>query len=190
MAMNRLAIGAIGALALIGSLALPAQASDSSDVTLTGGSLTITNPSVSDVSGVTLDGTAQQGSATMDSFDVADARGDGTGWNVTVEATRFAEWAAGDYVSSGKLLPSSSLSMPLLSVSKIDPTSSDLPTVAAGPYAIDSGSAVQVASAAADGTGMGSYTFLQGGALTLSVPASAYALTFRSDVTVSVNTGP
>jgi hypothetical protein len=190
MDKNRIVAAAIGAFALVGSLGLPAQAADSSDLAVTGSTLTITNPSIGDFSGVTLDGTAKQATATMDAFTVTDARGVGTGWNVTVGATQFAEWAAGSYVVDGKSLPTSSLSMPLVSAAKTDVTSSGIPTVAVGPYTIDSGSSVEIANAAADGTGMGSYTLSQGGALTLAVPASAYERVYRSDVTVSVNTGP
>jgi len=139
---------------------------------------------------VTLDGTAKSATATFDPFTVTDARGTGEGWNVSVEATQFAEWDSGDYVVSGKTIPASSTSMPLVSAAKADGSSSAIPSVSAGPYTIDSGSSVQLASAAADGTGMGSYTFSQGGSLTLSVPASAYARTYRSDMTVSVDAGP
>ena len=46
-----------------------------------------------------------------------------------------------------------------------------------------------MASAAADGSGQGSYVFTPG-LLTLSVPASAYAGTYTSTVTVSVISGP
>ena len=68
-------------------------------------------------------------------------------------------------------------------------TSSGVPTIIAGPYTIDSGSAVKIASAAAD-NGMGVYNFTQGGTLTLSIPANAYAASYRSEVTVSAVSGP
>ena len=190
MIKKRLAVATVGAVALIGSLALPAFAADPSDVTITGDTLSITSPSVGNFSGVTLNGTARSATATFAPFTVTDARGTGAGWNVTVEATQFAEWETDEYVTSGKTIPASSVSMPLVSAAKADATSSALPSITAGPYTIDSGSSVQLASAAADGTGMGSYTFSQGGSLTLSVPASAYARTYRSDMTVSVNSGP
>ena len=169
---------------------MPASASDPTDVTVSGGTLTITNPAVGDFSGVSLDGTAKSATATMDSFIVADGRATGAGWNVTIGATQFLEWAGTAYTAGGKSLPASSLSMPQLVVAKTDETSSALPSITAGAYTLDAGSSVKVAAAAADGSGMGSYTFSQGGALNLSVPASAFARVYRSEVTVSVNTGP
>lgn len=187
---KRFALVAIGAFAMVGALAVPASAADPTDVTVTGGSLSITNPTVANFSAVTLNGQAQSATAVMDGFSVSDARATGAGWNVTVGASQFAEWDGTQYVVSGKTLPANSLSMPLVSVAKADSTSSALPTITSGPYTIDSGSSVKIASAAADGSGMGGYDFTQGGSLTLSVPASAYAKTYRSTVTVSVATGP
>ena len=170
---------------------MPASASDPTDVTVDGGTLTITNPAVGDFSGVSLDGTAKSATATMDSFIVAAARATGAGWNVTVGATPFLEWDGTAYVTTGgKSLPASSLSMPQLTVAKTDASSSALPSITAGAYTLDTGSSVKVAAAATGGSGMGSYTFSQGGALNLSVPASAFARVYRSEVTVSVNTGP
>lgn len=169
---------------------MPASAADGSFVTVSGGSLGITNPQVGDFAAVTLNGTDQTSTATMDPFTVTDGRATGAGWNVTISATQFAEWETAAYIAGGKLLPASSLTMPALTVAKDDPSSSAVPSITAGPYTIDSGSAVKLASADADGTGMGSYIFSQSGPLSLSVPASAFAKLYRSDVTVSVNSGP
>ena len=60
-------------------------------------------------------------------------------------------------------------------------------TVPAGPHAID-GASVQLASAAAGTTG--TYDFTQGAPLTLTLLASAYARTYRREVTVTVASGP
>jgi hypothetical protein len=160
----------------LGSLAAPA-----------GAQLSITNPAVADFPGITLNGTAQTVSAQLATFTVDDSRGTGAGWNVTVQATQFAEHNGTSYVTGGKTLPTSSLTMPAPTVTA-NGTTSPAPTIQAGaPWAIDAG-AVKIASAALD-TGMGTYDF---GAVTLSltVPASAYANTYRSDVTVSVVSGP
>lgn len=177
-----------------------AVAADSSDVTVTGASdLGITNPAAGNFTGVTLDGTVKTTYATLDNFTATDARGTGAGWNVTVQGTQFAEHNGTAYVASGKTLPTSSLQMAGVTITKADSTSSAIPTATSGPYTLDGGSAVKIASAAADGTGMGSYTFTQGDldsgtsgsqALKLTVPASAYAKTYRSDVTVSIVSGP
>jgi hypothetical protein len=161
---------------------------DPTDVTVTGGALSITNPAAGNFTGVTLDGTAQTTTASLATFEANDSRGTGAGWNVTVQGSQFAEHNGTSYVESGKTLPTSSLTMPAPTVTA-DGTSSDAPSIQSGaPWAIDVGSAVKIASAAAD-TGMGKYDF---GAVTLSlgVPASAYAKTYRSDVTVSAVSGP
>lgn len=59
--------------------------------------------------------------------------------------------------------------------------------VAAGPYFTD-GATVKIVSAAPGSSG--TFNFSQGGPLTLSLPASAYARAYRSDVTVGVASGP
>jgi hypothetical protein len=182
------------ALAVTAALAAvavaPASAADDTNVTVTGGSLSMTNPTVADFAGVTLDGTAKSTTATQDNFSVTDARGTGAGWNVTVQATQFQEHNGLIYVVGGRSLPQNSLSMPAVTVAKGDSSSSASPAITSGPYTIDSAGAVKIATAAADGTGMGSYNFTQGGSLTLSVAASAYAKTYRSDVTYTAATGP
>ncbi len=176
---------------LVGAIAPAAMAADPTDVNLIPGSLSITNPAVANFSDVTLDGTAKTTTAAMENFSVTDARGSGAGWNVTVQATRFTEVDAltGTYVLvDPKRLPAGSLSMPAPTVAA-DGTTSPGPSITSGPYTIDSGSAVKIASAAV-GNGMGKYDFTQGGNLSLSIPATASAARYRSDVTVSAVTGP
>lgn len=137
---------------------------------------------VSDFASVTLDGTAKTTTATMSDFSITDTAG--AGWHVTVGATQFQEFdvGAGQYVTGGKTLPAGSLSMPAPTVSP----ATDI-TIPPGPYSID-GATVQVASAATGTTG--TYDFTQGGPLTLTVPASAHARTYRSEVTIAVASGP
>lgn len=169
-----------------------ASAADDTNVTIVGGSLSATDMTVGDFGNVTLDGTAKSTTATGSGFSVADARGTGAGWNVTVAGTQFCKLdgvgTACDLVTP-RNLPTSSLSVPQFTVAKADATSSAVPSITGGPYLID-GVSIKVASAAADGSGMGSYDFSQGGNWNLSVPASAYAGTYRSTVTVSVTSGP
>jgi hypothetical protein len=162
---------------LAGALALAARASPAEAQVLTPNPVT-----VSDFAPVTLDGTPKTTTATMANFSVADDGG--AGWHVTVQATQFREFdtGAGAYVTGGKTLPTGSLSMPAPAVT---PTGSI--TVPAGPHAID-GATVQLASAAAGTTG--TYDFTQGGPLTLTLPSSAYARAYRSDVTIAVASGP
>src|SRR5690242_376325 len=70
-------------------LMTPAFAGNGASVTVTGGTLSISRPLVSDFAGVTLDGTATSLTAAIASFSVSDATGLGAGWHVTAQATRF-----------------------------------------------------------------------------------------------------
>lgn len=183
---------AISALA-VGSFAPAAHAAaDATDVTVTAANLTLGTIAVGNFTGVTLDGTVNTSTATMTAFDVNDSRGTGAGWNVTIGATEFKEWDGTAYVTTGKTIGASRVSMATATVAKADATSSTAPTMTAGAYTLDAGSAVKIASAAADGSGMGSYTITPGGTngVTLTVDADTYAKTYRSDVTVTLATGP
>lgn len=179
-----------------GALVAPAaHAADPTDITITGGSLSITaDPTVPNFPGVTLDGTAKTSAATMTVFEVNDARGTGAGWNVTVQASQFTAPAVADdplttanETQLERKLALNSLSMAAPTVAA-DGTTSAAPTMTAGPYNIDASSAVKIASAAAD-TGMGKYDFSTS-AFTLSIPSNAYARTYTSNVTVSAVSGP
>jgi len=183
-------LGGAAVMLAAASVAAPAAlAADPTDLVVTGGSVSVPSVTVGDLSGITLSGTTQNTNATVSAFSVTDSRGSGAGWHVTAEATQFAEWDGTAYVASGKTLPASSLSMTAPTVAANGTTSPD-PSITSGPYAPDGGGAVTIASAALD-EGMGQYDFTPGASsLTLSVPASAYAKTYRSDVTVSVVTGP
>lgn len=145
-------------------------------------SLTPNPVTVSDFAAVTLDGTAKTTTATMSDFSVTDTAG--AGWHVTVAATQFQEFdvGAGQHVTGGKNLPAGSLTMPAPTVSPAGGI-----TIPPGPYAVD-GATVQLASAATGTTG--TYDFTHGGPLTLTLPASAYARTYRSEVTIAVASGP
>ncbi|MEO7804938.1 MAG: WxL domain-containing protein [Actinomycetota bacterium] len=161
---------------------------DPTDIIVTAGSLAITTaPTVANFAGITLSGVAQTTTAAMDSFQINDARGSGAGWNVTVQGTQMSEHNGTIYVVSGKTLATSSLTLAALTVAA-NGTSSTSPTIVAGPYTVDAGSAVKITTAATN-AGMGKYDY-SAGTFTLSVPSSAFAKTYRSDVTVSLVSGP
>lgn len=177
-------------MTLLGAILVPAAlAADDTNVTLTAGSLSQTATTVGDFPNTALDGTAKTVIATMSDFSVTDSRGSGEGWHVTALATQFKEWDSVNsvYVTSGKTLPAGSLSMPAPTVAA-DGTDSPPPSITAGPYTIDNGTAVKFASAAVD-EGMGKYNFTTGD-LSLTIPANAYAKQYRSDVTIDLVTGP
>lgn len=195
--MNKTRKAALVLLSSSVALAITASVAqaDDTNVTVTGGDLTLGAISTGDFGGITLNGAAQSTTATMDAFSVTDARGTGVGWNVTVSASSFKEYATGAYVTGGKTLGTSRFTMAAATASKIDATSSGLPTMTSGTYTLDADAnsdgtsdAVKIASAAT-GDGMGSYT-LTPGQLGLSIPANVYAKTYRSDVTVTLSTGP
>lgn len=144
--------------------------------------LSPTTVTVSDFAAVVLSGGPATTTATMSNFSVTDS--DALGWHVTVQATRFAEVdGGGAYVTGGRTLPVGSLAMPAPTVS---PANSSV-SVAPGPYLID-GATVQIATAA---TGIsGTFDFTHSGPLSLSIPSNAYARSYRSEITVSLQSGP
>lgn len=202
-------VGLAAGLAVI--VTAPAFAADPTDLILNGGSFAITPPTghtevwTADFGTATLDGTQKTLTAALDSFKVTDARGTGIGWNVTVQATQFKQYdpnllgpGLGGYVTSGRSLAFSSLTMAAPTIAKADATSSGPPSgLAATGIDNNAGTAgapagVKFASAATGdvaGSGMGSYDF-SAVVLTLKVPASAYKATYRSEVTVSLNSTP
>lgn len=185
MKLTRLTAAAAAFSFLVVGVAGPAVAADDTNVTVTGGTLAITAaPTASNFTGVTLDGTAKTTTAALAAFEVNDARGTGAGWNVTIAGTAFAEHSGTAYVASGKTLANGSLDIAVPTVAQ-DGTTSAVPTMTGG--TVD-GTTRKIASAAVD-TGMGKFD-VGAAALTLSIPASAYAKSYRSDLTISVNTGP
>jgi hypothetical protein len=187
---TRLALAVALALALVAVFAAAAFASDATNVLITGGSLTITNPTVGDFTGVTLDGQTKTTTATVDTFSVTDATGTGLGWQVNVSASPFVQWAGDAAVSGGRELPLSSLSLAAPTVAA-NGTTSAAPSITDGPYMIDNGTGVKIASAAIN-AGMGKYDFTQAATpLTLSLPAATtYAVQYHSVVTFDAVTGP
>lgn len=191
---RRVALVLLSSVVALATTASVARADDT-NVTVTGGDLTLGSITTGDFGGITLNGAAQSTTATMNAFSVTDARGTGLGWNVTISASPFNEYASGEYVASGKTLGTSRFTMAQASAAKVDASSSGVPTVTNGTYTLDAdgnsdgtSDAVKIASAAT-GDGMGSYTVTPG-QLSLSVPANVYAKTYRSDVTVTLSTGP
>jgi hypothetical protein len=164
------------------ALAPAAFAQDATTATVTGGALTVTTPLAADFAGRSITGKAQITTAALDTFSVDDLRGTGAGWRVTLQASPFTSGT-----TPTRTLAAGSLTMPAPSVSSPDTLSGD-PTIAPGPYSLDTVTATTVANAAVD-TGMGSYAF-SASTMTLALPANVYAGAYTSTVTVSVITGP
>jgi hypothetical protein len=167
----------VGAFAIMAPAAL---ASDGTQVAVSGGALSITNPLAANFTPVTLNGSDQDTSAALDAFSVTDARGTGAGWHITAQASQFSNAGATRSLAAGSL----EMSEPTVAA---DGTTSPDPGVEAGPYTVDNGP-VSIASAALN-EGMGVYDF-SATTLTLALPADTYADTYLSTVTISAVTAP
>lgn len=161
-------------------------------VELLGGNLTIT-PKAIDLGQVNLDGTTKiaaiEHTAALAElpaalvWNVNDATGHGYGWDATIVAT--------DFQNGTRSIPAANFSMQLRSayIAKADASAGVLPTPQ-GSFGsqympIDS---VQSFLAADVEEGMGSFNFAP--EFKLVVPASAYAGTYTSTVTVTVTENP
>lgn len=174
----------------------PALAADG-DVGLAGSTMSMTTPTVGAFGGVTLDGEKASTSATMSGFVVKDPRGTGAGWSVTVQATRFKEYADGAYVASNaKVLPVGSLTIDTgASTARSGTDSGTPPTSYDG--VIDGGSAFEVLSIAACSAtvvdcdnGMGTFDVAQSTLTINDIPAKSFSRTYKSDVTVTLVQSP
>jgi hypothetical protein len=189
--LARVSLG-LGAAALLTlGTSLSAFASTDTGAVISGGTLTGGGLGFASFGAITLNGAQQTSTAAFTLANVTDARGTGAGWNVSLSLTPLAEYSGSAYVTSGKILAASSIKVTTAPVvSLVDSTSSAANTITpvATTTALDTGSAVKLLSAATAG-GMGSYSF-SNMTSTLTVPANAYAKTYKSDATVSLNATP
>lgn len=198
--------------------AAQASAADTTQFTVTAGSLEFsaaTAPDVPNFAGLTLDGSAQTLNQTMNSWEVEDSTGSGSGWNVNVQgdgtgSAIFKEYcltAATDpcltngvgYVTTGESLAANSLTLDSTSAdfTAQGGTTGTAPTHSCGTTCnVDSAGAVIVASAAAD-AGMGTYqaSLYTGTSLAVSAPTTVKALSddeavYRVDLTWTLASGP
>lgn len=176
-------------LLMVAGAAVPAGAAQSAptSVVVGAGLLGVATAEVNDFAVITLSGDAQTAQAALDPIAVTDARGSGQGWTLKLQATVLREWDRSAYVPGGKALPEGSLSLSGFSVTG-EGSHSASPQVVAGPYILDRGE-VTVAVAGI-GAGMGRFIFSPTAALQVAVPASAYSRTYRSELSLSVTSGP
>jgi hypothetical protein len=177
--------GILGAALFLPAAALASGATTS--ISLTGGSLAFTTaPSASNFASTALTGAQQTIHTNLASWGVDDARGSGVGWHVTFQASQFGD-GSGDTLPLGSLV----LTAPLITPAGLNLATA--PTVQGSTFTLDGGSAVAVVSAAI-GAGQGSWTMthanLGGGDLALTIPASANAGTYTSNLTFTLATGP
>ena len=192
----RLALG-LGVAAVLGlGSTLPAFADGPTSVTISGTPATGGGVTLRNFSAISLDGVNQKtATATWSIANVTDASGSGNGWNVSLTLPALATYDTTNHVyftgGSAHTLASSSIQVTTAPVvTQVGATGSPASTVtpvAAG-TALDTGSAVTLLSARVNG-GMGSYSFSDLTA-TLTVPATTFAATYRSDATVSFTATP
>lgn len=176
----------------IAATAFSTQSFASTESTVSGGSLTGGGVGFAPLS-ATLDGSQITTTSNWSIGDITDARGTGEGWNVSMSLAQFKEYDTvnNTYVTGGKTLATSSLIVSTVpTIAKIDSTSSETTTITpvTSGTALDTGSAVKLITASLDG-GMGSYSFGNLG-VTLTIPANAYAKTYKTTATVSLNKAP
>ncbi len=172
------------ALAATGS---PAPAAGS--VAVTSGDLTVsilantTATFLNGASAVALDGTAKTATSSL-AITLDDATGSGLGWQLQMTTTQFQGVG-----STTHKLPATALSITGGSVAAVANTNSQDPTdgVTITSQPVPASSTSAFISAAAN-KGMGSYTVTP--TLSVAIPASTYADTYTSDVTVTVASGP
>lgn len=179
-----LKLGGIGiVLLLLLTIATTSFADDvTGSLTVTGGSLTMSAVDNPAFPGVTLDGTAQSVNDDID-IDVQDLRGTGAGWHLEVTSTTFTD--------GGNTLPTTAMSITGVAsacdgTTCTDPTNGNSYSITV-PADATAPTAVEFFDAAA-GTGLGDFTITP--TFSLAVPATTYAGTYNSTVTLTVANTP
>ena len=179
-------VAAIVAAAAVVAMAVPAAAT-SATVTISAGTLALlASPSNSTIS-ATLNG-ADQTVTTSQSFDVGDATGSGTGWNITATSTTFTTGGATPHT-----LPASAVTVQ--SAPSVSCDAGATCTTASGtvsfPYALPAGATAPTATKlhnAAATTGMGNQTVVA--TVRVAIPANTYAGSYTSTWTYSLVSAP
>jgi len=163
---------------------------------------------------ITLNGKAQTTHATMNSFEVIDTTGSGSGWNITVagyggtgRSEKFKEYcsngsetcgthAANSYVAGGYELPEGSLTLSTTGATWTSPEGASNPPTfqCSTACALDTAAGHKIASAAAaKGEGPWTATF-PANSLTLSAPTTVHSLreheVYRVNLLWTLASGP
>jgi hypothetical protein len=187
--INRI-LSRAAAVAALAVLAIPSGALASgatTSVTLAGGALSFsTTPSASDFASTTLTGAQTTIHTSFANWGVDDARGTGAGWHVTFQASQFT--------GTGPItLPTGSLALTTPVATPFGINIAVPPVTQGTTFTLDGGSAVAIVHALL-ATGQGSWTMTQanllGGDLALTIPTTAAAGTYTSNLTFTLATGP
>ncbi len=173
--------------------AVPAFAATETGVAVSGNTLSGGAVTYADFAPITLNGTQQTSTAAWSTANIVDSRGTGAGWNLSLTLTQLSEYdtVGSAYVVSGKTLATSSAKVttaPVVSLVDLTSDAANTITPVVANTALDTGASVKLLSAALNG-GKGSYSFSDMTS-TLTVPANAFAATYKADGTVSLNSAP
>jgi WxL domain surface cell wall-binding len=184
-------------LAAVLALATAAVASPSASQAITAGSVTLSAGSLAFINGTpaatisfptaTLNGTGQTVTAPL-AFDIGDATGSGSGWDVTATSTMFT---SGAHTLAGTA--TTIQSMPTASCDSGAPGCTSATSTVSYPYTLPAASTPPSATKlfnAPVNTGMGNQTFMP--TWSLAIPADAVASTtaYTSTWTFSLVSGP
>lgn len=191
MKVRSLLFAGAAAAALAAPGAAHAQATDTTSVTLSAGSLTFpTTLAASNFPATQLNGQVQTLNAAVGDWSVNDATGALLGWTVQVKASQFTDnnGTAGD-ATDDKTLPPGSLTLALPTVGAGASQSSLLAPVTLAITPIDTG-VNQILAQAIATEGSGLWNFTQGADdLTLVVPPTVKAGTYTSTITTTLSAG-
>jgi hypothetical protein len=180
---RRLMAAALIGGGFLGLSGLPAVATTAT-ATITGGTLGFVNQPANTGFSITLTGADVTSNSTQ-TFDVGDASGSGAGWNITATSTTFT---AGSHT-----LATTAVTVPAVPTVACDTGASctTATNLVNYPYTLPAGTtaptATKIFSSAAN-TGLGNQTVTL--VLKLSVPASAFAGSYNSTWTYTLNSGP
>lgn len=185
--INRFGRGALASLAFVGSALMfsPVASATTATATLSAGTLGFINstPGNLNVSG-TLSGVDQTLSTTQP-FDVSDATGSGTGWDITATSTTFT--SGSHTLSTAATSITSPPSVACDTGSTCTAATNSVPYPYALPAAATAPTATKFVNATAN-TGMGNELITP--TWKFAIPASTYAGTYTSTWTLSLVSGP
>ena len=183
---GRIGLALLGGGAALMASAVPAGASTSATASITAGSLSLVSSPATVSFADTLNGTNQTVTASQ-AFDVGDATGSGTGWNITATSTTFS--------TAGNTHSLSTSATQVATTPTVACDASVTCTTATNsityPYVLPAGSTAPTATKlwdAAANTGMGNQTVTS--TFTLAIPANTYAGSYTSTWTYSLVSAP
>jgi hypothetical protein len=180
---SRLLIFLVLAAAALAAAAVAVASTVTATATVTGaGSLALSNGATATISD-TLDGTDQAVNYTLP-LTMTDARGTGTGWNLTITSTTFT--AGTHTLATGASSVASVASACVAGGTCTNPTSSiGYPLTV--PAATTAPTAVKLFNATAS-TGLGRFTITP--SINVTIPGNSYAGSYSSTLTIAAVSGP